>query len=162
MLQLWSALEYEIIFPDLNWSLGWPQQRLCCISVSVLTVPFWKCYHMCSIQNSSLGMLPLPHEPQVHWGCRNPKGLCWAFHLLASGEGKSRAEMPAGAAGQGCCSQCSSGSPSPLAQKCRTGRSSEESSRQIDGERKNPLQNPTSDHLEPELGLLMLKGCKKH
>lgn len=74
MLQLWSALEYEIIFPDLNWSLGW-QQRLCCISVSVLTLPFWKCYHMCSIQNGSLGMLPLPHEPQVHWGVETPRAF---------------------------------------------------------------------------------------
>lgn len=52
---------------------------------------------MCS-KNSTLGMLPLPHEPQVHWGCRNLKGLCWAFHLLPSGHGKSRAKMPAGAA----------------------------------------------------------------
>lgn len=94
--QLWSTLEYEVIFPGLNRSLGW-QQQLCCISLSVLTLLFWKCYHMGS-KNSTLGVLPLPHEPQVHWGCGNLKSLCWAFHLLPSGDGKSRAKMPAGAA----------------------------------------------------------------
>lgn len=89
---------------------------------------------MCSIKNSALGMLPLPHEPQVHWECRHPKDLCWAFPL-PPGDGKSRAEMPAGAAGQGSAPSAAQAVLYLLHRSARTGRSSEESFREIDGER---------------------------